>query len=441
MKTRFSDSKPRTGRMSVGKPRSYRNGGENMYSDERRRVSMGKARSSGNADENLDSEDQRARRSTKGKSSQTERRRPSNKNERVDSDYGEKIKDSKPRNGRASIGKGKSSGSGGQNMNSDDRTRASIGKARSFGDGDENINSKYQRGRRDVEGHSSRLEKRDLSSRNERSDLDSKKEIKVRGGKQQGMDSRRKTEKKDMGNDGNEEFQSENIITKRKRVFANQTLGNVETPNKNSMSKLAKNEVKKRLLGKEKFEKLGVESSLSGQKKYIVSVDAESERSLADMTKKSANKIFKAKKVVGNDNAEEAEVPRKNKRIRIDPYDFSNKRMDDGLITAAGGEAKKKDLPKSSNDVEMSLNAQFRAIRPSQSILSYIKDNLLGRRRETEMKKEGYNIDLSYPLDNIPFSTSSVRERIEEPAFRNKLEFFAAAKISSSFPPDRKSVV
>lgn len=88
-----------------------------------------------------------------------------------------------------------------------------------------------------------------------------------------------------------------------------------------------------------------------------------------------------------------------------------------------------------------------------------------------DIKRAGYNIDLSAPLDNIPFSTSTERENIEENVcgclvhskqlngaihfkycyfsvnvvtfwfdklrqiFRNRLEFFAAAKVSSSFPP------
>ncbi|KAI5568058.1 hypothetical protein BDE02_13G133300 [Populus trichocarpa] len=86
-------------------------------------------------------------------------------------------------------------------------------------------------------------------------------------------------------------------------------------------------------------------------------------------------------------------------------------------------------------DAGMSKNAQFRAIQPSPSILSYVEDNFLGRRRLIELKRAGYNADLSAPLDNIPFSTSSERERIEENIFRNKLTFFAAAKVSSSFPP------
>lgn len=95
-----------------------------------------------------------------------------------------------------------------------------------------------------------------------------------------------------------------------------------------------------------------------------------------------------------------------------------------------------------------------------------------------DIRRAGYNIELSAPLDNIPFSTSSERERIEENVcgclihsktsiytfrindaihfkyccffsvnvvmfcsdklrqiFRNKMDFFAAAKVSSSFPP------
>lgn len=31
-----------------------------------------------------------------------------------------------------------------------------------------------------------------------------------------------------------------------------------------------------------------------------------------------------------------------------------------------------------------------------------------------DIKRAGYNIDLSAPLDNIPFSTSTERENIEE---------------------------
>ncbi|GFP97343.1 probable GTP-binding protein engb [Phtheirospermum japonicum] len=132
----------------------------------------------------------------------------------------------------------------------------------------------------------------------------------------------------------------------------------------------------------------------------------------------------------------EAPPPKKKKRgIRIDPHDVSNKRLDDG-ITNDGNTQAKMDSEERIN-VEMSKNAQFRAIRPSSSILSFVEDNLLGRRREIEFRRAGYNTQLPAPLDNIPFLTDSERERerIEVPVFRNKLEFFAAAKMSSSFPP------
>ncbi|KAH9314453.1 hypothetical protein KI387_023080, partial [Taxus chinensis] len=89
---------------------------------------------------------------------------------------------------------------------------------------------------------------------------------------------------------------------------------------------------------------------------------------------------------------------------------------------------------KENQETQVSKNAQFRAINPSPAIISYISNNLVGRRRLKELRDAGYNIDISAPLDNIPHSTSRERERIEENVFRNKLEFFAAAKVASSFP-------
>ncbi|KAL3653201.1 hypothetical protein CASFOL_002882 [Castilleja foliolosa] len=147
------------------------------------------------------------------------------------------------------------------------------------------------------------------------------------------------------------------------------------------------------------------------------------------------------KKSLGADSdLTEAPPPKKKKLgIRIDPHDVSNKRLDDG-ITNDGNTQAKMDSDEKIN-VEMSKNAQFRAIRPSSSIISFVEDNLLGRRREIEFRRAGYNTELPAPLDNIPFATDSERERerererIEVPVFRNKLEFFAAAKVSSSFPP------
>ncbi|KAL8055863.1 hypothetical protein ABFX02_04G082600 [Erythranthe guttata] len=133
-----------------------------------------------------------------------------------------------------------------------------------------------------------------------------------------------------------------------------------------------------------------------------------------------------------SDSTEELRM--KTKRvIRIDPRDISNKRIDDE-IDINGNSQEKIDVPDKTG-VEMSKNAQFRAIQPSSSILSFVEDNLLGRRRDIEFRRAGYNIELPAPLDNIPSSTGPERERVEVPEFRNKLEFFAAAKVSSSFPP------
>ncbi|KAK9126794.1 hypothetical protein Scep_015640 [Stephania cephalantha] len=128
----------------------------------------------------------------------------------------------------------------------------------------------------------------------------------------------------------------------------------------------------------------------------------------------------------------ENDTPKKRKRIKLDPYDVSNKRMDDG-VSIDGKEMEKK--VEAEKKIELSKNAQFRAIQPSPSILSFVEDNLLGRRRSIELRRAGYNVDLSAPLDNIPHSTSSEREHCEENVFRNKLTFFAAANVSSSFPP------
>ncbi|CAO2829707.1 unnamed protein product [Amaranthus hypochondriacus] len=131
--------------------------------------------------------------------------------------------------------------------------------------------------------------------------------------------------------------------------------------------------------------------------------------------------------------------PKKKKRvIRIDPYDTSNKRIDDKIVLndITNLKEKEKDKEKEEHEkVNLSKNAQFRAIKPSPSILAFVEDNLLGRRRDIELRRAGYNTEFSAPLDNIPFSASSERDRIEESVFRNKLEFFAAAKVSTSFPP------
>ncbi|CAA0841841.1 P-loop containing nucleoside triphosphate hydrolases superfamily protein [Striga hermonthica] len=169
-------------------------------------------------------------------------------------------------------------------------------------------------------------------------------------------------------------------------------------------------------------------------------------RTVKDLSQRSYKKNDRAKKslVSGSDMTDELQPKKKKRVIRIDPHDTSNKRINDGIAHDDNTQAKT-DLEEKDN-AEMSKNAQFRAIRPSPSILTFVEENLLGRRRDIEFRRAGYNTQLSAPLDNIPLSTSSERvplstsserERIEVPVFRNKLEFFAAAKISSSFPsPD-----
>ncbi|KAI3753766.1 hypothetical protein L2E82_25828 [Cichorium intybus] len=151
-------------------------------------------------------------------------------------------------------------------------------------------------------------------------------------------------------------------------------------------------------------------------------------------------KKFPNKKNMSDDSMTMFDRPKRKRRlIRVEyPNDTANKRFDDTPPTIDNTTVteQKEDLDTEEN-TEMSKNAQFRAIQPSPSIISFVNENLLGRRREIEFKKAGYNIELSSPLDNIPFSTSPERERIEESVFRNKLTFFAAAKVSSSFPsPD-----
>lgn len=114
--------------------------------------------------------------------------------------------------------------------------------------------------------------------------------------------------------------------------------------------------------------------------------------------------------------------------MKLDPYDISNKRLDDDTPRPKVSEKKEKE------EAQVSKNAQFRALKPSPAILSYISNNLIGRRRSNELRDAGYNISITAPLDNIPHSKSKQREQIGENVFRNKLEFFASAKVASSFP-------
>uniref|UniRef100_A0A7N0ZU53 EngB-type G domain-containing protein n=1 Tax=Kalanchoe fedtschenkoi TaxID=63787 RepID=A0A7N0ZU53_KALFE len=158
---------------------------------------------------------------------------------------------------------------------------------------------------------------------------------------------------------------------------------------------------------------------------------------------RSRRKINVGGKIGGDGRSSEVvstdEPLRKRKRIRIHRLDVSNKRIDDTIMSEENTKAKSEEAD--DKDITMSRNAQFRAIKPTPSILSFVEDNLLGRRRMIELQRAGYNINLSAPLDNIPNSTSTERERIEESLFRNRLEFYAAAKVASSFPvPDLPEV-
>ncbi|XP_071674645.1 uncharacterized protein [Lolium perenne] len=145
-------------------------------------------------------------------------------------------------------------------------------------------------------------------------------------------------------------------------------------------------------------------------------------------------RVFKKDSV---SDSEEIAPPKKRKRMKLDRYDTSNKRIEDATPkedVCITGKIPEKITPEP-EETEMSINAKFRDVQPSSSILSYVEDNLLGRRRLIDIKNAGYNTKLSAPLDNVPFSTRIERDRIEDSVFRNHLDFFAAAKIPSSFPP------
>lgn len=155
-------------------------------------------------------------------------------------------------------------------------------------------------------------------------------------------------------------------------------------------------------------------------------------RAVSSPERPSKKKVQYKKNITDDSEVMDEKPKKKKRRIRLDPHDTSNKRLDDAV--AINNQVKKKEDDSKTCVLELSKNAQFRAIVPSPSILSFVEDNLLGRRREIEFRRAGYNTELSAPLDNIPYSSSSERERIEETVFRNKLTFYAAAKISSSFP-------
>ncbi|XP_026429303.1 uncharacterized protein LOC113325318 isoform X2 [Papaver somniferum] len=175
----------------------------------------------------------------------------------------------------------------------------------------------------------------------------------------------------------------------------------------------------------------GGKDGFKNKKQVIEKYGNKQQAEAAESLQKAEKRFLRYKK--DKENAAEARVVKpKKKKMGIHSLDISNKRTDDSVSADGDTVEKKVDAQK---DVELSQNAQFRAIQPSPSILKFVEDNFLGRRRLVEFQRAGYNIELPAPLDNVPFSTSTERERIEESAFRNKLDFFAAAKVSSSFPP------
>ncbi|CAL5388372.1 unnamed protein product [Camellia sinensis] len=276
--------------------------------------------------------------------------------------------------------------------------------------------------------------------------------------------------------DGDRGFKPINDDRKRKRVCADRDNSkNVETPSRKVLSKrwnelkdgLAKRksttrgkshdfeqpEKVKFLKGERKFRETESLDNNGGKNLRLKAVDKmdrggnslmktdaknkfESRKQLeqnhdgraAEPLGKFAKKKVHDKKSVGDDLA--GNVDRRKKRkpaIRIDPHDISNKRLDDGIATIEvvaflqpfvtcfpGHNIEKKEDEEKNTSVEMSKNAEFRAIKPSPSILSFVEDNFLGRRRLIELRRAGYNTELSAPLDNIPSSTSAERERIEE---------------------------
>ncbi|KAF4380589.1 hypothetical protein F8388_009714 [Cannabis sativa] len=282
-----------------------------------------------------------------------------------------------------------------------------------------------------------------------------------------------KTRKKVFDEDGG--VRNSSFDKTRKRIYADRETGgevvfdgNVDRPNRKPLSKKWQSQGKDEVVrakGKNvsprsmwvssKLEDTSSEAKVSSHKakntveneqiSHVARTKGIDKKKSQDMySSNSTKKWGKDKKNQAEDLEVLDEQPKKSKRvIRIDPHDISNKRLvevDNSLVNVDSKTEKKNVMEE---PAEVSKNAQFRAIQPSSSILSYVEDNVicmrpsdfLGRRRMIELRRAGYNTDLSAPLDNIPFSSNLERERIEETIFRNKMTFFAAAKASSSFPP------
>ncbi|CAM6047600.1 unnamed protein product, partial [Sphagnum compactum] len=133
---------------------------------------------------------------------------------------------------------------------------------------------------------------------------------------------------------------------------------------------------------------------------------------------------------------EDAEQPRGRQRriMRLHPSDQTSKRLVDGAASPAPSH---KSEQYGEQDLELSKNATFRAIQPSSQLLRHIDDHLLGRRRLVEWRNGGYHTDLRAPLDNVPHGSTEGWLPIQETVFKRKLTFVAAAKKSSSLPPQQ----
>ncbi|KAL4587824.1 hypothetical protein LXL04_000698 [Taraxacum kok-saghyz] len=232
----------------------------------------------------------------------------------------------------------------------------------------------------------------------------------------------------------------------KKRVYANNTTNGEAKFQKAPGAFLSKNRTfnKRESLDERKNGEHGENRNgfmrKNREEKYETSKQLHSKQTDVTEDHNFGKKNHQNKKNMTDDSVLMFDRPKRKRRlIRIEyPNDPANKRFDNTQpsIDIIKTTEQKEDLETEEN-AEMSKNAQFRAIQPTPCIITFVNENLLGRRREIEFKKAGYNLELPSPLDNNPFSTSPERERIEESVFRNKLAFFAAAKVSSSFPsPD-----
>ncbi|KAF2296896.1 hypothetical protein GH714_011643 [Hevea brasiliensis] len=164
----------------------------------------------------------------------------------------------------------------------------------------------------------------------------------------------------------------------RKRIFADQYVDGELSSNIKNATESAQVSSGKRSTRAKKEGKVGVDKYDLPKKQSKSKLDS-SKRLVQIQTKHpivpnltSSKKTVQNKQSIANGDSDIDGQPKKKKRvIRLDPHDISNKRLDDGIVTN-------------------------------------------GRRRLIELKRAGYNIELSASLDNIPFCTSSERERIEE---------------------------